>query len=182
MRTSAHSLLLAALFAAASCRAEVFVSVQENGTLLFTDRPVLAPDPHPAPLELQVQAVSKRHGLDPLLIHAVIRAESNFNPRAVSPKGAAGLMQLMPDTARRYGVADRFDPAQNLEGGARYLKDLLARFGGDLALALAAYNAGEAAVLRYGRVPPFPESQQYVVRVKSYYASRLAPAAASFFK
>ena len=101
----------------------------------------------------------------------MIRAESGWDVRAVSPKGAAGLMQLMPQTAERYGVRDRFDPRQNIDGGVRYLKDLLILFDGELNLALAAYNAGEGAVIRVGRaVPPYPESRQYVKRVTRFYA------------
>lgn len=111
-------------------------------------------------------------GLPENLLHAVIKAESNYNADAVSPKGAVGLMQLMPDTAKRYGVLDVRDPAANVLGGARYLKTLLAQFDADLALALAAYNAGPAAVLRSGRaLPPYAETQRYVPRVLALYRS-----------
>jgi soluble lytic murein transglycosylase-like protein len=110
-----------------------------------------------------------RHGLDPALLHAVIRAESSYNPNAVSHKGAIGLMQLMPATAARYGV-DPHDPEENVHGGARYLSDLIDLFGSDIPLAVAAYNAGENNVIKYGnRIPPFHETQQYVNRVMSYY-------------
>lgn len=108
--------------------------------------------------------------VDARLLHAVVATESAYNAAAVSPKGAQGLMQLMPATARRYGVADSFDIAQNLRGGARYLADLLRMFGNDTALALAAYNAGENAVLRHGgRVPPYAETVAYVPKVLGLY-------------
>ena len=108
--------------------------------------------------------------LEPALIHAVISAESGYNPLARSRKGAAGLMQLMPDTAKRYGVKNRLDPAQNIHGGARYLRDLVRMFNNDVQLAVAAYNAGENAVVRHGnRIPPYSETMTYVPRVMSYY-------------
>ncbi len=113
---------------------------------------------------------ARANGLDSALIHAVISVESQYNPKAVSRKGAIGLMQLMPSVANRYGVVDLYDPAQNIRGGARYLHDLLALFNGDLELALAAYNAGERAVARYGnRIPPFRETSKYVPRVLHFY-------------
>ena len=108
--------------------------------------------------------------LRPSLIHAVVRAESAYRHDAVSPKGAVGLMQLMPATAERYGVDNRTDPAQNLRGGSEYLRDLLEMFDKDLQLALAAYNAGENAVIRYGRrIPPYAETQDYVRKVIGFY-------------
>lgn len=111
-----------------------------------------------------VEPIAARYGLDTELVLRVIEAESGGNPQAVSPKGAMGLMQLMPETARALGISDPFDPAQNIEGGVRYLSHLLRRFG-DLRLALAAYNAGPGAVERYGGVPPFPETQRYLERI-----------------
>lgn len=115
--------------------------------------------------------------IDAALLHAVISAESGYNPNALSRKGAAGLMQLMPDTARRYGVTNPYDPAQNIQGGARYLRDLLLMFNNDIKLALAAYNAGEKKVVRYGnRIPPFRETIQYVPRVLAYYRKYQATA------
>jgi soluble lytic murein transglycosylase-like protein len=108
--------------------------------------------------------------LESALLHAVIAAESGYNPRAVSGKGAMGLMQLMPGTARRYGALDPYDPAQNIRAGARYLRDLLALFNNDMRLALAAYNAGENNVIKYGnRIPPFRETTAYVPRVIAFY-------------
>ena len=119
---------------------------------------------------LHVVEAARAYQLDPALIHAVISAESGYNPLARSPKGATGLMQLMPATARRYGVDNPLDPKQNIYGGAAYLRDLLTLFGNDLKLAIAAYNAGEGAVMEYGHhIPPFRETTQYVPKVLSYY-------------
>jgi soluble lytic murein transglycosylase-like protein len=115
-----------------------------------------------------IEEKSRLHGLDPLLVHSVIRAESNYNPYAISPKGAEGLMQLIPSTARQYGVSNAFDPEQNIEGGIRYLKYLQTLFS-DERLVLAAYNAGEGAVAKYGWIPPYAETQDYVYKVGRYY-------------
>jgi soluble lytic murein transglycosylase-like protein len=111
-----------------------------------------------------VDEVAGRYGVDPLLVHSVIRVESNYNPVAVSPKGAEGLMQLIPSTARRFGAVNSFNIQENIEAGVKYLKYLQGLFGDDR-LAVAAYNAGESAVQRYRNVPPYPETQEYVVRV-----------------
>ncbi len=117
-----------------------------------------------------VEVAAKSHGIEPALVQAVITAESGFNPNALSRKGASGLMQLMPETARRYGVQNIFDPVENVHGGVRYLRDLLAMFNGDMRLALAGYNAGENAVIRAGnRVPPYVETQNYVPKVIDLY-------------
>jgi soluble lytic murein transglycosylase-like protein len=111
------------------------------------------------------------NGVDPLLLYSVMHQESSFKSRAISPKGARGLMQLMPGTAIRYGVTNIFDPRQNIEGGARYLRFLLDRFDGDVNLALAGYNAGEGAVEKYGwRIPPYAETQEYVRRISRRYS------------
>lgn len=118
-----------------------------------------------------IDEAAQKAKLDPALVHAVVKAESAYNPDAVSPKGAVGLMQLMDGTARRYGVTDRYDPVANLSAGTRYLRDLLDMFN-DTTLAVAAYNAGENAVIRYGnQVPPYSETQGYVARVLSLYDS-----------
>lgn len=117
-----------------------------------------------------VDSAADLYKLPKSLLHAVITAESAYDPGAVSIAGAVGLMQLMPDTARRYGVRDRKDPYENIHGGSRYLRDLLIMFNNDLSLALAAYNAGEGAVKKYGnKVPPYAETQNYVRKVKEYY-------------
>jgi soluble lytic murein transglycosylase-like protein len=112
-----------------------------------------------------VQAASHKYGLDPTLLAAVAQTESGFNPRAQSQAGAKGLMQLMDATARGLGVTDSFDPAQSLDGGARFLSGLLKQFNGDVRLALAAYNAGPVAVKKYGGIPPYQETQRYVPKV-----------------
>ncbi|HEU4400697.1 MAG TPA: lytic transglycosylase domain-containing protein [Candidatus Polarisedimenticolia bacterium] len=111
------------------------------------------------------ERVAKRHRVDQLLVLAVIEVESRYNAFAVSPRGAMGLMQLMPQTINRFGVRNAFDPVDNVDGGVRYLKELLDRYSGQVRLALAAYNAGEEAVERYGGIPPYRETEQYVARV-----------------
>ncbi|MGZ8983689.1 MAG: lytic transglycosylase domain-containing protein [Methylotenera sp.] len=119
---------------------------------------------------LLVDEAAHVNDMEAALLHAVITAESNYNTRAVSRKGAIGLMQLMPATAKRYGVTDMFDPAQNVRGGTRYLKDLLKMFNNDQRLTLAAYNAGENAVARFGnKIPPYRETREYVNKVMELY-------------
>jgi hypothetical protein len=127
---------------------------------------------------------AERERVDPRLVKSVMLVESNFNPRAVSPKGARGLMQLMPGTARRYGVRDSFDPHENIRGGTAYLSDLLGMFDGDLVRTLAAYNAGEGAVQRYRGVPPYRETQEYVRRAMLVYSGdgKAGPVLAGGFK
>lgn len=117
--------------------------------------------------ETIIVSAAEKHEVPVWLVSAVIHAESFYNPNAISSAGAVGLMQLMPGTAKNYGVSDRQDPHQNIEGGVRYLRDLLKMFEGDLELALAAYNAGENAVKKYGyRIPPYKETQHYVRKVR----------------
>lgn len=116
-----------------------------------------------------IQSYSTKYGIDADLVRAVAKVESNFDVYAVSKKGACGLMQLMPETARDWGVNNSFDPAQNLDGGIQILCDLLRRFDGDLALTLAAYNAGMTNVLKHGGVPPFPETIDYIKQVTDHY-------------
>ncbi|MBK6980957.1 MAG: lytic transglycosylase domain-containing protein [Betaproteobacteria bacterium] len=184
--------LLAASGAALPARADIFSFKDERGVVHFTNIPSLdrryklvrreagsAPGPSrsymPTEADIRryqaiVESASRHHGVDTALVHAVISAESGYNPNALSRKGASGLMQLMPDTARRYGVQNIFDPVENVHGGVRYLKDLLALFNGDMRLAVAGYNAGENAVIRAGnRIPPYPETQNYVPKVIDFY-------------
>jgi len=121
-----------------------------------------------------IDATAKKLRLHPGLLHAIVMVESAYDPRARSKRGAQGLMQLMPETARRYDVEDAYNPRQNLEGGARYLRDLLREFDFDMRLALAAYNAGESAVRKYGnQIPPYPETQSYVRKVLDYYEKNM---------
>jgi len=131
----------------------------------FAPNPPAPTDDPNAPFGKLIHDAAAKHGVDESLVKYVIAAESNFNPRAVSRKQAQGLMQLLPTTAARYAVADIFDPAENIDAGTHYLKDLLAQYNGNLPLALAAYNAGPEMVERYGGVPPFRETQTYVKRI-----------------
>src|SRR5687768_12489991 len=136
---------------------------------------VLAPAAAGTDIRALAIAAAQRHGLDPNLVLAVVGVESAFQPAAISHKGAQGLMQLMPATARELGVTDPLDPAQNLDGGTRYLRQLVARYGGDLGKALAAYNAGPGAVKRHRGVPPYRETHHYIDRVlKRYQRARSA--------
>ncbi len=122
----------------------------------------------------------RRNSVDPLLLYSIMHQESTFKPRAISPKGARGLMQLMPPTAARFGVTNIFDARQNIEGGARYMRFLLDLFSGDVKLALAGYNAGEGAVIKYGyQVPPYSETQEYVRRIGTRYGLIRDPMAAA---
>jgi hypothetical protein len=133
--------------------------------------PLLQPLSPNTPFHDIIVAASERYGVDADLIHCVIAIESNFNPKAISPKNARGLMQLLPQTAAQLGVRNIFDPRENIEGGTRYLKDMLARYNDDLTLALAAYNAGPERVEQYGRrVPPYLETVKYVRRISRSYA------------
>lgn len=122
---------------------------------------------------LLIEAASKKYNISSIIITAVMRAESGFNPNAVSEAGAMGLMQLMPETAKALGIVNAFDPRENINGGVRYLKDMLTEFGGNLELALAAYNAGPNAVKKYGGIPPYEETQNYVRKVMSSLKNKL---------
>jgi soluble lytic murein transglycosylase len=169
-----------------SAFADVYVYKDKNGVLMFTNVPnhagyrrVLRDSRGPAAVEPLVnasyddliQTASGRNNIDAALIRAVIKAESDFNARARSQKGAMGLMQLMPETARLHNIGDAYNPSENVEAGARHLRMLLDRYQGDLELSLAAYNAGSAAVERYRGVPPFSETREYVRRVLRFYDS-----------
>jgi soluble lytic murein transglycosylase-like protein len=142
-----------------------------------SNRGIAETTPPPRSIDEAVQAIAAHESLPAQLVHSVIKAESNYNPLAVSAKGAQGLMQLMPATALRFGVLNAFDPVDNIQGGARYLKYLLDLYKGDYNLALAAYNAGEGAVEKYGTVPPYPETVNYVNQVGRQFQKPSAPAA-----
>ncbi|MCW2246978.1 soluble lytic murein transglycosylase-like protein [Azospirillum fermentarium] len=138
-------------------------------TTLPAGRAVMVPSPPPAAIKALVHKMAPAYGLDPDLVLAVIAVESNFRAGVVSDKNAMGLMQLIPETAERFGVANVFDAEDNIRGGMKYLRWLLAHFDGDVTLALAGYNAGEGAVRQYGGIPPYRETQDYVVKVHSLY-------------
>ncbi len=167
---------------ASSGRAEVYLYVDKQGVVSLTNVPT---DPHykkidlyaavphspmaPSELEPAIARAARQAHLHPALVRAIIKAESDYDPRAVSRAGALGLMQLMPQTALKHNVQDVFDPEQNISGGTRHLRYLLDRFEGNLPLALAAYNAGEHAVDRYRTLPPYDETRRYVQKVLHYY-------------
>jgi len=129
----------------------------------------LSPDAIRRPYDPVVRKVAQKHGVEPDLIHAIIRAESNYDLFAISEKGAMGLMQLMPATAKAYGVDNFCDPEENIEGGTRYLKDLIKLYGGKTNLVLAAYNAGQEAVKKYNGIPPYQETRNYISRIQASY-------------
>lgn len=142
-----------------------------NGLAMTTSRSLDGFTTGDSKIDSLIVDSATHNGLDPVLIYATMHTESSFKPRAISNKGARGLMQLMPGTAARFGVANIWDPRQNIEGGARYMRYLLDMFDGDVALTLAGYNAGEGAVLKYGRrIPPYNETQEYVRRISRRYA------------
>ena len=173
-------------FCVPSVFADVYVYKDRSGVLTFTNVPnhsgyrrVLRDQKGPVSINALVNGsyddliltASGRYNIDAHLIRAVIKAESDFNSNARSHKGAMGLMQLMPETARLHNVSDAYDPGENVEGGVRHLKMLLDRYQGDLELSLAAYNAGSAAVEKHGGIPPFVETREYVRRVLRFYDS-----------
>lgn len=120
--------------------------------------------------DLIIQVCARQFSVDADLIHSIIRAESAYDSSAISPKGAVGLMQLMPETAAQYGVSDSFDPAENIRGGVKYLKDLIKLFNGKTADVLAAYNAGQEAIKKFNGIPPYPETREYIRRVMASYS------------
>jgi soluble lytic murein transglycosylase-like protein len=149
---------------------------------VMTQLPSIAPGAAPAvgpgvivsnaELRRLVQQISLEHGVDPKLVDALVHVESSYNPRAVSRRGAMGLMQLMPDTVERLEINDPFDPEDNVRGGVREISRLVDRYSGNLQLALAAYNAGEGAVAKYRGVPPYPETRSYVSKILTIYTGR----------
>jgi hypothetical protein len=167
--------------------ADAFKLTEPDGTRHFTNAPtdpryqrmglttgtqagfLRLPQGDTAPYVHEIRDASERYGVPVKLVSAVIRAESGFNPRAVSRKGAQGLMQLMPGTASMLGVRNSLDPRENIDGGVRHLRSLIDRFPDNLPLAIAAYNAGERAVVQYRGIPPYPETQDYVTKVMSFY-------------
>ncbi|MBF0506041.1 MAG: lytic transglycosylase domain-containing protein [Nitrospirae bacterium] len=183
--------LLLVLFSAFDSNADIYKQISDDGVIVFSnagsgaDSKIVVReknatwkgDKHPDPgcsretFRETVEEKARHYNVDPQLVSAVIRAESNWNPAAVSAKGALGLMQLMPSTAALLGVTNPFDPAENIEGGVRYIGNLIERFNGNLILALAAYNAGPGLVVKKGAVPSIPETVSYVNRVMQYYNS-----------
>jgi hypothetical protein len=178
------TILLVSMVAALPALADIYKYIDNNGVLHFTNTPtdsgfvlymkerrdsVRPSGDVPVAYEGIIQKAGKTYGLDTALIKAVIQAESNFNPRAVSGKGARGLMQIMPENDQALNISNAFNPSQNIMGGAYYLKKLLIRYDNRLTLALAAYNAGPTAVDRYGRIPPYGETQAYVRKVMGLY-------------
>jgi soluble lytic murein transglycosylase-like protein len=163
--------------------ADIYMYVDKNGVLHFTNVPTsnkynlyLKERPraslvsfHKTRYDPIISKASKHHGISFPLLKAIIKVESDFNPRAVSKKGAKGLMQLMPENIKNLKIKNPFDPTENVMGGARYFKHLLDRFNGKLQLSLAAYNAGPTQVDRYSRIPPFKETEDYIRKVMTYY-------------
>jgi len=180
MRGPAAFILIAAL-GASSAVAQVHLVVRPDGKKVISNfggsssahagdlRWLARQRNRRSPYDPFIERYSLQYGVDPVLVRAVIQVESDFNARCVSNKGARGLMQLMPETARRYGVTSIFDPEQNIKGGVRYLGDLLQLFHDDLPRALAAYNAGENAVLKYAGIPPYAETGTYIKRALTVY-------------
>jgi hypothetical protein len=181
-RSTGHALLALLALHGSAGAAPSFRLEETDGTVHYTNAPTSSrfsrmkgsgtdagflrfPGVQPARFAAEIDEASSRYGVPRRVVEAVIRAESAFNPSAVSPKGAQGLMQLMPQTASVLGVRDPFDARQNIMAGVRHLRGLMDRYGDDLSLSLAAYNAGERAVNAYRGVPPYPETQQYVRRI-----------------
>ena len=187
------AVILCALAVPDPAKADIYRYVDEDDIVHFTDAPTdkrfkvfmrdlkkdkelrtklkYASSVNPAEFEQLIRTCSEKYGVNQCLVKAVIHAESGYNPNAVSSKGASGLMQLMPGTAKSLKVADRFNPKDNVEGGVKYLRFLLDTFRGDVSLAVAAYNAGLSKVAKYGGIPPYNETRTYVNRVLSYMKS-----------
>jgi soluble lytic murein transglycosylase len=168
-------LVLGLLAVAVPARADIYRYVDANGIVYFTNTPTdnryafyMKERGGRSTLGDVIRRYSTIYRLEEALVRAVIKVESDFNPRAVSRKGAMGFMQLIPETAKDMQVRNPFDPEENIRGGSRYLRLMLDQFGGDLELALAAYNAGPNSVKRHGGIPPFPETVAYVGRVKRF--------------
>ncbi len=180
--------ILSLLLLPAAVRADIYRYIDGDGVVHFSNtqpdgkfelylreapRPPAQRVPSSRPgeewISTYVDRYCRANHLPPALVHAIIKAESNGQRKAVSPKGARGIMQLMPFTSKRLNVSDPFDPIENIEGGIKYIKELLAEFEGNLAYVIAAYNAGPAAVKKYGGVPPYQETRQYVRRVLDLY-------------
>jgi soluble lytic murein transglycosylase-like protein len=136
---------------------------------LSLETPVQAESGYPGRFDALIDSIAKDYGLESSLIHSIIRTESDYDPNAVSSKGAVGLMQLMPETAEKYGVRDLYDPRQNILGGVKYLRDLINSFDRKTDYVLAAYNAGHNAIKKYGGIPPFPETRRFIQKVKTTY-------------
>jgi hypothetical protein len=187
------AVIISVLIVSNSANADIYRYVDDDDIVHFTDAPTdkrfkvfmrdlkkdkelrtklkYASSVNPAEYEQLIKTCSDKYGVNSCLVKAVINAESGYNPNAVSSKGASGLMQLMPDTAKSLKVADRFNPKDNVEGGVKYLRFLLDTFKGDISLAVAAYNAGLNKVAKYGGIPPYNETRTYVSRVLSYMKS-----------
>jgi soluble lytic murein transglycosylase-like protein len=188
-----NTAILFVVLMSGSVMADIYRYEDEEGIVHFTDAPTdkrfkifmrdlrkdkelrtklkYASSVNPTEFEQLIKNCSEKYGVNPSLVKAVIHAESGYNPNAVSSKGASGLMQLMPSTAKSLKVVDRFNPKDNVEGGVKYLRFLLDTFRGDVSLAVAAYNAGLSKVAKYGGIPPYNETRVYVSRVLSYMKS-----------
>lgn len=190
LKTACLTLTALAFFAASPASADIYIKRMPDGQVMFTDTPTSEdftvliktdpqpqtqsqPDPSPGGSWMEyTDSIANYNALDPDLVHAVISVESGGNPDAVSSKGAMGLMQLMPGTADELGVIDPMEPADNIRGGVKYLAGLIDRFDGNLEHALAAYNAGPGAVQKYGGIPPYLETRQFVKKVLANYRNR----------
>jgi hypothetical protein len=191
LRATLLATCVATLIDVVGVSAETYKLTAPDGTTHFTNAPtdpqyrrmgipsgtaagyLRLPNGDTGPYVQEIRDAADRYGVPVKLVSAVIRAESGFNARAVSRKGAQGLMQLMPSTASMLGVRNSFDPRENIDGGVRHLRGLIDRFPNRLPLALAAYNAGEKAVIQYNGIPPYPETQDYVTKVLQFYGGKV---------